>query len=141
MSSIFGTAKATQEADNIIILQSQKLEKNDTIKAKFIEVRMIIQCYFQEEISRDNIRFWKVVKNRYDGELGKFLLKFDKESLCYQSSDIDESSMANDRNKLVKIDNEMFEDIKTNLSASGKYGPYNSKPRWSHTFWNYFFNI
>ncbi len=39
MSSIFGSAKATQEADNIFILQSQNVLKNDkTISIKYIEV-------------------------------------------------------------------------------------------------------
>ena len=42
VSSIFGTAKSTQEADNIIILQDQKVKKNDTVtSAKFIEVKKI----------------------------------------------------------------------------------------------------
>ncbi len=39
MSSIFGSAKATQEADNIFILQAQNVVRNDrSIRMKFIEV-------------------------------------------------------------------------------------------------------
>jgi len=39
-ASIFGTAKASQEADNIIILQDQKLVKNDgkLMAEKYIEI-------------------------------------------------------------------------------------------------------
>ncbi len=39
ISSIFGSAKATQEADNIIIIQDQKLKKEEkTYSNKYIQV-------------------------------------------------------------------------------------------------------
>jgi len=50
-ASIFGTAKATQEADNIIILQKGK-----------------------------NYNYLAVTKNRFDGELGTIPLGFNKQT-------------------------------------------------------------
>ncbi|XP_064625102.1 twinkle mtDNA helicase-like [Lineus longissimus] len=61
-SSIFGTAKASQEADNILILQDQTR-------------------------SLTGKKFIQVVKNRYDGECGSLILKFDKESLGFAGSE------------------------------------------------------
>eukprot|EP01017_Pseudomicrothorax_dubius_P044328 TRINITY_DN7480_c0_g1_i2.p1 TRINITY_DN7480_c0_g1~~TRINITY_DN7480_c0_g1_i2.p1 ORF type:complete len:294 (+),score=71.16 TRINITY_DN7480_c0_g1_i2:72-953(+) len=51
VSSVFGTAKATQEADNILIIQNRP-------KFKLVEVK----------------------KNRFDGELGRVPLGFDKDT-------------------------------------------------------------
>mmetsp|Transcript_23692 Transcript_23692/g.29678 ORF Transcript_23692/g.29678 Transcript_23692/m.29678 type:complete len:113 (-) Transcript_23692:142-480(-) len=58
ITSIFGAAKATQEADAIIILQK-------THQGKYLEVK----------------------KNRFDGELGKVFLKFSKFSCSLQEND------------------------------------------------------
>eukprot|EP00794_Sanderia_malayensis_P018240 gene18240-20059_t len=55
-ASIFGTAKASQEADNIIILQDSK--------------------------GRTSRRYLQVTKNRFDGILGKVPLDFNRDSLC-----------------------------------------------------------
>ena len=57
--SIFGGAKASQEADNILILQDRRL--NSPRGKKFIQV----------------------TKNRFSGDLGMFPLEFDRESLSY----------------------------------------------------------
>lgn len=65
ISSIFGSAKAAQEADNILILQEHK-----TVKEK----------------KNSWIKFIEVCKNRYDGDLGKMVVKFDKENLCFSTS-------------------------------------------------------
>lgn len=54
ISSIFGTAKASQEADNIYIIQSYK-----------------------------GIRIIEIAKNRFDGSTGKVALAFDSESCRY----------------------------------------------------------
>lgn len=51
MSSVFGTAKATQEADNVLIIQNAK------DRGKVLEVK----------------------KNRFDGDLGHTFLQFDRE--------------------------------------------------------------
>ena len=58
MSSIFGAAKATQEADNVLILQRMKEEK-------FLDIK----------------------KNRFDGSLGRVNLFFDQESNMYKDDD------------------------------------------------------
>ncbi|XP_048407066.1 twinkle protein, mitochondrial [Stegostoma tigrinum] len=58
-ASIFGTAKASQEADNVVILQDKKL------------------------VSGQGKRYLQVVKNRFDGELGIFPLEFKKDSLTF----------------------------------------------------------
>ncbi len=59
ISSIFGTAKATQEADLVLILQK----------------------------GRDGLMSLDVKKNRYDGMLGKVPLDFNPTSLCFVESD------------------------------------------------------
>lgn len=53
--SVFGGAKATQEADNIMILQMKWIDANKYLKTL------------------------QISKNRYDGDLGAFQLKFDKQ--------------------------------------------------------------
>ncbi|KAK7088065.1 hypothetical protein V1264_022035 [Littorina saxatilis] len=58
-ASVFGGAKATQEADNVLILQDKRLS---SVRGR---------------------KFLQVTKNRFDGELGVMLLKFDKESLSF----------------------------------------------------------
>ncbi|KAG5308048.1 PEO1 protein, partial [Acromyrmex insinuator] len=57
--SIFGSAKASQEADNILIIQDKRLT---SIKGK---------------------KYLQVAKNRYSGDLGIMLLEFDKAKLSY----------------------------------------------------------
>ena len=59
ISSIFGTAKATQEADLVLILQK----------------------------GHDGLMSLDVKKNRYDGVLGKVPLDFNPTSLCFVESD------------------------------------------------------
>ena len=54
ISSIFGSAKSTQEADNVIILQSNL-----------------------------NKKYLQIVKNRFSGDLGVVPLSFDKETLSF----------------------------------------------------------
>ncbi|KAI4488631.1 hypothetical protein M0802_011447 [Mischocyttarus mexicanus] len=60
-SSIFGSAKATQEADNVLIIQDKRLT---SIRGK---------------------KYLQVAKNRYTGDLGIMPLDFDKTSLSYAS--------------------------------------------------------
>lgn len=59
VNSIFGGAKASQEADNILIIQQKTLQ---SLKLK---------------------TFLQVAKNRYSGDLGVMPLEFDKESLSF----------------------------------------------------------
>ncbi|XP_014090532.2 mitochondrial DNA helicase isoform X1 [Bactrocera oleae] len=61
-SSVFGTAKATQEADNVLIIQDKRLT---SLRGK---------------------KYLQIVKNRYSGDLGIMPLEFDKESLSYSTS-------------------------------------------------------
>ncbi|KAI4482780.1 hypothetical protein M0804_008633 [Polistes exclamans] len=58
-SSIFGSAKASQEADNVLIIQDKRLT---SIRGK---------------------KYLQVAKNRYTGDLGIMPLDFDKTSLSY----------------------------------------------------------
>ncbi|KAK2578641.1 hypothetical protein KPH14_012133 [Odynerus spinipes] len=58
-SSIFGSAKASQEADNVLIIQDKRLT---SIRGK---------------------KYLQVAKNRYSGDLGVMPLDFDKSSLSY----------------------------------------------------------
>lgn len=57
-SSIFGSAKASQEADNVLILQDRRLI--DPVRGK---------------------KYIQVAKNRFDGDLGMMQLHFNKETL------------------------------------------------------------
>ncbi|XP_063633510.1 mitochondrial DNA helicase [Cydia splendana] len=59
-SSIFGSAKASQEADNVLIIQDKRLT---AVRGK---------------------KYLQVAKNRYSGDLGIVPLEFDKEALSYQ---------------------------------------------------------
>ncbi|CAL8072073.1 unnamed protein product [Orchesella dallaii] len=58
-SSIFGGAKASQEADNILIIQDKRLSNPRGKK------------------------YLQVTKNRFSGDLGMFTLDFDRESLSF----------------------------------------------------------
>ncbi|KAL7047419.1 hypothetical protein ACKWTF_002894 [Chironomus riparius] len=58
-SSIFGGAKATQEADNVLIIQDKRLT---SVRGK---------------------KYLQIAKNRYSGDLGIMPLEFDKQSLSY----------------------------------------------------------
>lgn len=58
-SSIFGGAKASQEADNVLIIQDKRLT---SVRGK---------------------KYLQVAKNRYSGDLGIMPLDFDKLSLSY----------------------------------------------------------
>ena len=63
LSSVFGSAKVTQEADNVFILQQTRAFKPDSdtpILVKYLEV----------------------AKNRYDGELGRIKLYFNRSTQC-----------------------------------------------------------
>uniref|UniRef100_A0A8B9IRZ6 Twinkle mtDNA helicase n=1 Tax=Amazona collaria TaxID=241587 RepID=A0A8B9IRZ6_9PSIT len=60
-ASIFGSAKASQEADNVLILQDRKL------------------------VSGPGKRYLQVSKNRFDGDVGVFPLEFSKTSLTFSS--------------------------------------------------------
>ncbi|CAG5135355.1 unnamed protein product [Candidula unifasciata] len=71
-ASVFGTAKATQEADNVLILQDKRLT---SVRGR---------------------KYLQVTKNRFDGELGLMLLKFDKESLGFASKDKERTSRKTD---------------------------------------------
>lgn len=63
--SIYGGVKASQEADNILILQSNKGKSGVLQGKKYIEI----------------------VKNRFDGELGIMPLYFNKDSQSFMRND------------------------------------------------------
>ncbi|XP_078202412.1 twinkle mtDNA helicase isoform X4 [Callithrix jacchus] len=60
-ASIFGSAKASQEADNVLILQDRKL------------------------VTGPGKRYLQVSKNRFDGDVGIFPLEFNKSSLTFST--------------------------------------------------------
>lgn len=61
-SSIFGGAKASQEADNVLILQNRRLS------------------------SQQGRKHLQVTKNRFDGDIGSVPLEFNKENLTFSES-------------------------------------------------------
>lgn len=60
-ASIFGSAKITQEADNVLLIQDQRLSKPSGRK------------------------YLQIAKNRFDGDLGVMTLNFNKESLSFHT--------------------------------------------------------
>nr|XP_020646508.1 twinkle protein, mitochondrial [Pogona vitticeps] len=60
-ASIFGSAKASQEADNVLILQDRKL------------------------VTGPGKRYLQLAKNRFDGDVGIFPLVFNKTSLTFSN--------------------------------------------------------
>ncbi|CAG9576024.1 unnamed protein product [Danaus chrysippus] len=73
-SSIFGSAKASQEADNVLIIQDKRLT---AVRGK---------------------KYLQVAKNRYSGDLGIVPLDFDKDALSYQAK---KKSKKDDTEKLL----------------------------------------
>uniref|UniRef100_A0A8C5R2T6 Twinkle mtDNA helicase n=1 Tax=Leptobrachium leishanense TaxID=445787 RepID=A0A8C5R2T6_9ANUR len=61
-SSIFGSAKASQEADNVLILQDRKLA------------------------SGPGKRHLQLAKNRFDGDVGMFAMEFNKSTLTFSTN-------------------------------------------------------
>ncbi|KAK9400920.1 twinkle protein mitochondrial [Crotalus adamanteus] len=76
-SSIFGSAKASQEADNVLILQDRKLT------------------------SGPGRRYLQVSKNRFDGDVGIFPMEFNKTCLTFSNP-----VKSKTRVKKVKEDND-----------------------------------
>ena len=77
MASIFGTAKATQEADNVLILQSP------TGHSKCLQVPLLPLPLLPVHPASPAFvaLLLQVTKNRFDGDLGRVRLIFQKESL------------------------------------------------------------
>lgn len=100
MSSVYGSAKATQEADNVLILQKDPMHAD----RKFVDVK----------------------KNRYDGTLGSCPLFFQRDSNRY--SDVPDHSLPPKRNirptspasapRLVAVSNNASNGGRTFVSAS-----------------------
>ncbi|CAG2114633.1 unnamed protein product [Medioppia subpectinata] len=91
-NSIFGGAKATQEADNVLILQNKWLS--------------IYKCN----------KYIQITKNRFDGDIGKVPLWFDKDSLSY--SPISRRLTHSDTNSQV---NQELNEFKSLENMSGNH--------------------
>ncbi|BFZ19127.1 hypothetical protein BsWGS_22166 [Bradybaena similaris] len=89
-ASVFGTAKATQEADNVLILQDKRLT---SVRGR---------------------KYLQVTKNRFDGELGLMLLKFDKESLSFAAKEKEKTTK--------KTDNEDGQNAEDDENGSARGG-------------------
>ncbi|XP_054012924.1 mitochondrial DNA helicase isoform X1 [Hylaeus anthracinus] len=77
-SSIFGGAKASQEADNVLIIQDKRFS---SVRGK---------------------KYLQVAKNRYSGDLGIMMLEFEKSSLSY-SSRLKQKRENTEKEKSLKI--------------------------------------
>ncbi|XP_030630152.1 twinkle mtDNA helicase [Chanos chanos] len=97
-ASIFGTAKASQEADNVLILQEKKL----------------VTCPGRRSL--------QVAKNRFDGDVGIFPLEFNKSALTFCAPVKSKSKL-----RKVKLDKaegaENPEDTKTKEGAQTAVKP------------------
>ncbi|KAM4851776.1 twinkle mtDNA helicase [Thomomys bottae] len=89
-ASIFGSAKASQEADNVLILQDRKL------------------------VTGPGKRYLQVSKNRFDGDVGVFPLEFNKSSLTFS---VPPKSKA--RLKKIKDDNGLVAKKASGKKGSG----------------------
>ncbi len=79
---MFGSAKATQEADNILVLQ-EHANDNET-KSRYLEVSMLYSNFMDCLALIRRCSHTQILKNRYDGQLGVVRLdNFDKESKRY----------------------------------------------------------
>ncbi|XP_072033759.1 twinkle mtDNA helicase-like [Amphiura filiformis] len=84
-SSIFGSAKASQEADNVLILQDQT------------------------QFNPSSRKYIQVTKNRFDGETGKMPLYFNKETLVMSQAPARKKRKAKDKEDNIKGDeNDLF---------------------------------
>uniref|UniRef100_A0A8C6JHV8 Twinkle mtDNA helicase n=1 Tax=Melopsittacus undulatus TaxID=13146 RepID=A0A8C6JHV8_MELUD len=77
-ASIFGSAKASQEADNVLILQDRKLA------------------------SGPGKRYLQVSKNRFDGDVGVFPLEFNKTSLTFSKNKAKMKKMKEEKAPLAR---------------------------------------
>ncbi|GBP41471.1 Twinkle protein, mitochondrial [Eumeta japonica] len=116
-SSIFGGAKASQEADNVLIIQDKRLT---TVRGK---------------------KYLQVAKNRYSGDLGIVPLEFDKDALSYQTkkknktTKMEEGSSSNSESSEQELHKEYFsnyDDMITDrkvihVSKTGLYKNKNGK--------------
>lgn len=78
-SSIFGGAKATQEADNVLIIQDKRL--TSVRGKKYLQVRRLQPAAFLKILIK-SFNF-QIAKNRYSGDLGIMPMEFEKQSLSY----------------------------------------------------------
>ena len=79
MNSIFGTAKATQEADNVFILQA--VPESAVGGSGFKQQQQQSQAGAGDD--GHLLKFLDVKKNRFDGRLGSIPLDFDADTLVY----------------------------------------------------------
>ncbi|CAK1548383.1 unnamed protein product [Leptosia nina] len=103
-SSIFGSAKASQEADNVLIIQDKRLT---AVRGK---------------------KYLQIAKNRYSGDLGIVPLEFDKNSLSYQSK----KKPKNKEEEPDKLLDECFQEYSLEAPTAGsdisrKKGKHNRK--------------
>lgn len=82
------------------------------------------QNIFRQIKNLDNFSFFtfikfnvfQVLKNRYDGQLGKFIIKFDKNTLCFKTKDIYPDEMEKNE-ETINIDSKLYETTKKKISA------------------------
>jgi len=117
VSSIFGTAKSTQEADNVIILQN-----------------------------RDKYRVIDIKKNRFDGEVGKCSLWFDRYSKRFEQISAKEIEELLTGSKIADVlerrSREVTDDMETHIEKLELTTKFEPKPAAStmdskiHEFFN-----
>lgn len=78
-SSIFGSAKASQEADNVLIIQDKRLTA--VRGKKFLQVSLMKLTRVFDLFN--SFVFFQIAKNRYSGDLGIMPMNFDKAGLSY----------------------------------------------------------
>ena len=90
ISSIFGSAKSTQEADNVVIMQAQQNKKHLQVRVahQICPVRFVSYSLYYYVLLLIVLYYvishvCQVVKNRFSGDLGVVPLFFDKETVSF----------------------------------------------------------
>jgi len=94
MNSIFGTAKATQEADNVHILQAVPEGSQGGGTSGYGGRNNSNNAVTQDDGKL--VKFLDVKKNRFDGRLGSIPLHFDADTLVYSEVGASGSAGAED---------------------------------------------
>ena len=91
VSSVFGSAKATQEADNVVILQAPSSPAALSTATVASDSSGWLRQRAEQQPEAEKFRRLQVMKNRYDGEVGSVPFLYDRATGRIQEVDKDGS--------------------------------------------------
>lgn len=116
MQSVFGSAKATQEADNVIIIQHARHDENPAPQS--------LTDGFMTNVSP--YRLIEVKKNRFDGDLGTVVFQFDKRTS--RAIEVDPKAVFNAPNQTSPSRTRTVSRSSSVVSTNGKRPPAAASP-------------